>query len=151
VLAHLNIYGEYDRLQGCLQVRYTDAMAMAMAMMSTERKPPSMPPSRDEAHTMIGDFTEITVSNSDNGLHLVRVMSARLDGRMPDIPEVEIWRTVSLWMFLLSLLFSLLLYFFGSLPSTNGVGTGCYHLRRQVKWRWSFPVHRIRRMATIRY
>jgi hypothetical protein len=25
---------------------------------------------------------------------------------MPDIPEVEIWRTVSLWMFLLSLFFS---------------------------------------------
>jgi len=58
---------------------------------------------------MIGDFTEITVSNSDNDLHMVRVRSARLNGRMPDIPEVEIWRTVSLWMFLLSLLFSLLL------------------------------------------
>jgi hypothetical protein len=27
---------------------------------------------------------------------------------MPDIPEVEIWRTVSLWMFLLSRLFSFL-------------------------------------------
>jgi len=62
---------------------------------------------------MIGDFTEITVSNSDNDLHLVEVTSARLDSRMPDIPEVEIWRTVSLWMFLLSLPFSL--YFFTSL------------------------------------
>jgi hypothetical protein len=75
---------------------------MAMAMMSSERKPRWMPPGQDEAHTMIGDFTEITVSNSDKNLHLVRVTSARLDGRMPDIPEVEIWRTVSLWMFLLS-------------------------------------------------
>jgi len=37
-------------------------MAMAMVMMSSERKPPSMPPSQDEAHIMIGDFTEITVS-----------------------------------------------------------------------------------------
>jgi hypothetical protein len=27
VLAHLNIYGEYDRLLGCLQVSYTDVMA----------------------------------------------------------------------------------------------------------------------------
>jgi len=44
---------------------------MAM-MMSSEGKPLSMPPSQDGAHTMIGDFTEITVSNSDNGLHLVR-------------------------------------------------------------------------------
>ena len=52
---------------------------------------------------MIGDFTEITVSNSDDDLHLVRVTSARLDSRMTDIPEVEIWRTVFLWMFLLSL------------------------------------------------
>jgi hypothetical protein len=77
-------------------------MQLPMAvMMSSERKPPSMPPSHDEAHTMIGDFTEITMSNSDNDLHLVRITSARLDGQMPDIPEVEIWRTVSLWMFLL--------------------------------------------------
>jgi len=106
-------------------------MVMATAMMnSSERKPPSMQPSQDEAHTMIGHFTEITVSNSDDDLHLVRVTSARLDGRMPDIPEVEIWRTVSLWMFLLSLLFSLLHYFFGSPPSTNGVGMGFYHLQR---------------------
>jgi hypothetical protein len=49
------------------------------------------------------------------------------------------------------LIFSLLLYFFGSRPSTNGVGMGFYHLLRQVKWRWSFPVRRIHRMATIRY
>ena len=104
-------------------------MAMAM-MMSSERKPPSLPPSQDDTHTMIGDFTKIIVSNSDNDRHLVQVTSSRLDGRMPDIPEVEIWRTVSLWMFLLSLLFSLLDYFFGSRPSTNGVGTGFYHLRR---------------------
>jgi len=61
------------------------AMAMAMVMISSERKPPSMPPSQDKAHSMIGDFTEITVSNSDNDLHLVRVTSVRLDSRMPDI------------------------------------------------------------------
>ena len=96
-------------------MRYTDAMAMVMMMMSSERKPPPMPPSQDEAHTMIGDFTEITVSNSDNDLHLAGVTSVRLDGRMPDIPAVDIWRTVSLWMFLLSLLFSLLVYLFTSL------------------------------------
>jgi len=85
VLAHLNIYSEYDRLQECLQVRYTDAMAMAMAMMmSSERKPPSMLPSQHEAHTMIGDFTEITVSNSDDDLRLVQATSARIDGRMLD-------------------------------------------------------------------
>jgi len=83
---------------------------MAMTTMSSERKPPPMPPSQAEAHTMIGAFTEIKVSNSDNHLYLARVKSARLDGRMPDIPEVEIWRTVSLWMFRLSLyLFTCLL------------------------------------------
>ena len=47
------------------------AMVIAMAMMSSESKPPSIPPSQDEAHSMIGDFTAITVSNSDNDLHLV--------------------------------------------------------------------------------
>jgi hypothetical protein len=45
-------------------------MASTMAMMSSERKPPSMLPSQVEAHTMIGDFTEITVSNSDEDLRL---------------------------------------------------------------------------------
>jgi hypothetical protein len=91
-------------------------MQLPMAvLMSTERMPPSMPPSQDEAQTMIGDFTEITLSCSDNDLHLVQATSARFNGRMPVIPAVEIWRTVSLWMFLLSLLFSLLLYFITSL------------------------------------
>jgi hypothetical protein len=73
-----------------MQLPMAIAMAMAMVMMSSERKPLSMPLSQDEAHTIIGDFTEITVSNSDNGLHLLRATSARFDGRMPDIPEVEI-------------------------------------------------------------
>ena len=40
-------------------------------MMRSEQKPPSMPPSQDEAHITIRDVTEITVSNSDNVLHLV--------------------------------------------------------------------------------
>ena len=60
------------------------AMAMAMAMMSSERKPPPMLPSPDEAQTMIGVFTEITVSNSDYDLHLAQATSARIDGRMLD-------------------------------------------------------------------
>jgi len=64
------------------------AMAMTMAMTSSKLKPPSMPPSQDEAPTMIGDFTEIIGFNSDNDRHLVQVTSARLNGRMPDIPEV---------------------------------------------------------------
>jgi len=59
-------------------------MAMAMMMISSERKLPSMTPSQDEAHTMIGDFTEITISNSDNDLLLEQATSARTDGRMLD-------------------------------------------------------------------
>jgi hypothetical protein len=39
---------------------------------------------------------------------------------------------------------------YGSRPSINGIGTGFYHLRRQVKWRLSFPVHRICREAAHR-
>jgi len=42
------------------------AMAMALVMMSNERSPPSMPSTHDEAHTIIGDFTGITVSNFDD-------------------------------------------------------------------------------------
>jgi hypothetical protein len=85
---------------------------LAHLEVCSERKPPSMLPSQDETHTMIVDFTEITVPNSDNDLHLVRVTSARLDGWMPGILEVEIWRTVLLGMFLLSLRFRLLLLYF---------------------------------------
>jgi len=48
-----------------------------------------------------------------------------------------------------SLLFSILFYIFGSRPSTNGVGTGFYHLRITAKWRWSFPVRGIRRKVTL--
>jgi len=53
-------------------------MAMAMVMVTSERKPPSILPSQDVAHAMIGDFTEITVSNSDDDLRLVQATSARL-------------------------------------------------------------------------
>ena len=53
-------------------------MAMAMVMETSERKPPSILPTQDVAHAMIGDFTEITVSNSDDDLRLVQATSARL-------------------------------------------------------------------------
>jgi hypothetical protein len=58
----------YDGLLECLQVTYTDAIAMAMPMAMTSREltPLSMPLSPDEAHTMIGDCTKIIVSNTDN-------------------------------------------------------------------------------------
>jgi len=135
VLAHLGMVsmtGYWNAYK--LDIPMQSPMAMVMVMVTSEWKSPSILPSQDEAHAMIGDFTEIPVSNSDNDLHLVRVTNAGLDGRMPDIQEVEIWRTVSLWMFLLSLLSLLSLlftsYFFGSRPSTNGVGTGFYHLQR---------------------
>jgi hypothetical protein len=137
-------------------------IAMVMAMMSSERKPPSFQPRQDEAHTMIGDFAEITVSNSDNDLHLIRVTSARLDGRMPDIPEVEILRTVSLWMFLLSLLFCLPLYFFTSLLLCFFTSLDLGPVQMASAWVFTTspdkssgggvsPVRQIRQMATIRY
>jgi len=91
---------------------WTMAIAMAMVIMSSKRKPPSTPPSQDEAHSIIGDFTRITESNSDNDLHLVRVTSARLDGRMPDNSEVVIGGRCYLGCSFV--LFSLL-YFFTSL------------------------------------
>jgi len=86
---------------------------MAMVMMSSERMSPSAPPSQVEAHTINGDFTESSVANSNNDLQVVQATSAWLDGQMPHIPEVEILRTVLLWMFYLclSLLSFLRLYF----------------------------------------
>jgi hypothetical protein len=46
-------------------------MQSPMAMMSSERKPLLRQPCQVKAHTIIGDITEITVSNSDNDLHLI--------------------------------------------------------------------------------
>jgi len=123
-------YWDAYKLEIPMQWAMAMVMAMAIVTVTSEWKPPSILPSQDKAHTMIGDITEITVSNSDNDLHLVQAMSVKFEVRMPDIPEVEIWRTLSLWMFLLSHLFSLLLYFFGSQPSINGVSTDFYHLQR---------------------
>jgi hypothetical protein len=104
------------------------AMAIAMVMLSSERMPPWMPKSQDEAHTMIADVTEITVSSSENDLLLVRVTSAKL---------MVGWRTLRQWSYggqchfrCYSFLFSLLLYFFGSRLSKNGIGICFYHLRR---------------------
>jgi hypothetical protein len=84
-------YWDAYKLDIPIQLPMAMAMVIATAMMnSSERKPPSMQPSQDEAHTIIGDFTEITVPNSDNGLHLIGATSLRFDCRMPDIPDVEI-------------------------------------------------------------
>jgi hypothetical protein len=81
-------YWNADRLD--LTMARAMMMGMGMVMMCSKRKPPTMPPSHDKAHTRLADFKEITVSNSDNDLQLRRATSARFDGRMPDIPEVEI-------------------------------------------------------------
>jgi len=57
------------------------------------------------------------------------VRATGMDGRRSMGLDVEIWRTGSLLDVFLWL--SSLLLFFGSRPSTNGVGTGFYHLRSQ--------------------
>jgi len=75
------------------------------------------------------DFTEITVSNSNDDLHLLQATNVRLrvrcrtfrkwrceDGVTLDVPSVSSVLITS--------------NFFGSRPSTNGVGMGFYHLRR---------------------
>jgi hypothetical protein len=103
-----------------LDILMQSPMAMATAIMSSKPKTPSMPPSQDEAHSMIGGFTELTVYNSNNDLHLVQATSARFEGRMPDILEVETWRMVLHSMFLLSLLSSFLLCFFNCLDLSPG-------------------------------
>jgi len=116
-----------------LDIPMQSPMAMATAMMSSKRKPPSMPPSQDEAHTVIGAFIEITVFNSDNELHLVQATTVRFD--VVGCQTFWKWRYGG-WCYFgcsflfLSHLFSLLDYFFGSRPSTNRVATGLYHLRR---------------------
>jgi len=56
---------------------------------------------------------------------------------------------IPIFCFFSSLLFSILHYFIGSRPGTNGVGTGFYRLRMAAQWRLSFPMRRIRRMVTL--
>jgi len=73
-------------------------------------------------------------------------------------PLWDLWvRTIAYvgWLFYSFFPFSSLvlfipLCFLGSRPSTNGIGTGFHHLQITAKWRWSFPVRRIHRKATVR-
>jgi hypothetical protein len=60
------------------------ARAMAMAMMSSEPKPLPMRPDPNKAHANIADFTEITVSHSDEDLCLGQATSARIDSGLLD-------------------------------------------------------------------
>jgi len=66
--------------------------------------------------------------DSDNDLRR-DIRATGMDGRRSMGLEVEIWRTGSLLDVFLFL--SSLILFFGSRPSTNGVGTGFNHLRSQ--------------------
>lgn len=77
--------------------------------MSSERRERLIVPSQDNAHPIIGDLIMISLSDSDDQ-RIVEVWSAILDGQMPDIPDLEIWRKVLLWMFLPMVLFSILLW-----------------------------------------
>jgi len=123
-------------------------MVVKMVMMSSEQKPPSLSTSQDDAPTVIETFTEITLSNCDNDLRLVGVTSVRLNGRMLEIPVVEIWRTGLLWVFFLPLFF-FSLYFSTSLDlgpvqmppawvfttySDNPSGLGVSHCAGSAKW-----------------
>jgi len=98
---------EYDRLLGCFQTRYPNAIAMAR--LSSERKPHSIPPTQVVAHTLIVDFTTITDANSDNNPHFLRVMHGRLDDLIPDNCDVEIGGQCYFECSFCSLLFSLIL------------------------------------------
>jgi hypothetical protein len=61
-----------------MQLPMEMAMVMPASMMNcSKRKPPSMQPSQVEADAIIRDFTEITVSNSDNVQGRVRFTSRR--------------------------------------------------------------------------
>jgi len=99
-------YRDAYKLDIPMQMPMAMAMAMASVMISSELKSPSLPPSHHGSHAITVDFTEITVFNSDYELHLVRVTNGRLNDWMSDIPEVEICRTVLLWMFPFSLFFT---------------------------------------------
>jgi hypothetical protein len=58
VLAHLEVVsmtGYWNAYKLDIPMQWPMVMAMAMVMMSSERKPPSMSPSQDEAHIMIPD------------------------------------------------------------------------------------------------
>jgi len=54
------------------------AMVTARVIIRGKQKSLLMLPSQDMDHTIIGDVTNITVSNSDNKLHLVWVISASM-------------------------------------------------------------------------
>lgn len=82
----MSITGYWDPYKLDMPMQWPMVVAMVMVIMSSTPQPPWMQPSQDTAHTMIGDFSEITVSGSNYDLHTVLVPSARLDSRVPDNP-----------------------------------------------------------------
>jgi len=66
------------------------AKVMVMMIMISEWNSPSIPQTPCKAYCMIGDITEITVSDPDNDLHVGLVTSARLYNQTPGIPQLEI-------------------------------------------------------------
>jgi hypothetical protein len=88
------------------------AMVVAMRMICSEGMPPLMPKSQSKTHTIIVVFIKITVANSNHELCLVQATSVGLDSQILAIPDVDIWRIGSFWMFLHSLQFTCLVVYF---------------------------------------
>jgi len=70
---------------------------MVTMMICSEQKPIWILPSQNETHTIIEDFSMVTVFNSDNYLYMVWVVSVRLYSSILGIPEMVILITLSLW------------------------------------------------------
>jgi len=161
VLAHLNMYGEYERLLGCLQVRYTDAIANGNG---------------DGYGNGAGDDEQWAVTTIDAvnswwgsyynwGFHWNYCVQFRWWQRLGMSHECNIgWSDaghsrsgdmedgVTLDVPSFAFLFcSVHLYFFRSRPSTNDISMGYYHHRRQGKWRWCFPMLQTCQINTILY
>jgi len=116
-------------------------LAMAMVIMSSKQQPLWMPPSQDMAHSIIEVFSKMTMSSSNYHLPKLQVTSTRLNWRVLDDPEVEMWMMSSLWMFLLSPFCTSL--FLPILAEYKWPQHAFDALWQQVKCRWGFPDNQI--------
>jgi hypothetical protein len=94
------MYNGYNWLVGYLKDRYTSEIAS----ITSQRNPPSNPPSVHKRLTMFVDLTVITVPDSDGDMYCLHVKHAEWDAWMSDTQCVEIWRIVPVSTVLLSLL-----------------------------------------------
>jgi len=130
--------GDWNAYNYNIPIQSLRPMAMAMESLSSEQKPWLMWPSEHATDTKIVDFAETTVSNPDNDLQIVYIISVKFHSQMSYILQLQTWSTVTLSMLLHA--FQWTASWRCILVSTYGGGMCFSHHQRYILWRCNVAV-----------